>query len=85
MLDDVKENKKQDNVNHPSHYLGKVEVIDYIEDKLSVEQFEGYLVGNVIKYLSRYQKKNGLEDLKKGRWYLNKLIDVKEKYDSQKG
>lgn len=65
-------------VNHPSHYLGNVEVIDYIEDKLTFEQFEGYLVGNVIKYLSRYQKKNGLEDLKKGRWYLNKLIEVKE-------
>lgn len=65
-------------VNHPSHYLGNVEVIDYIEDKLSFDQFEGYLVGNVIKYLSRYQKKNGLEDLKKGRWYLNKLIEVKE-------
>lgn len=69
---------KADNVNHPNHYLGKVEVIDYIEDKLSFEQFEGYLAGNVIKYLSRYQKKNGLEDLKKGRWYLNKLIEVKE-------
>ena len=46
-----------DNVNHPSHYLGKVEVIDYIEDKLTDEQFEGYLVGNVLKYISRYRKK----------------------------
>ena len=42
---------KVDNVNHPNHYLGKVEVIDYIEDKLSSEQFEGYLAGNVIKYM----------------------------------
>lgn len=72
-------NKNKDNVNHPSHYLGKVEVIDYIEDKLSEDQFEGYLVGNVIKYLSRYQKKNGLEDLEKGRWYLNKLIEIKDR------
>lgn len=68
-----------DNVNHPSHYLGNVEVIDYIEDKLTPDQFEGYLVGNVIKYISRYQKKNGVEDLEKGRWYLNKLIEVKNK------
>lgn len=68
----------EDRVNHPSHYLGKIEVIDYIDDKLSAQQFEGYLLGNVIKYLSRYQKKNGLEDLKKGQWYLNKLIAVKE-------
>lgn len=74
---------KADNVNHPNHYLGKVEVIDYIEDKLSFEQFEGYLVGNIIKYISRYQKKNGLEDLKKGRWYLNKLIEVKEEHEKK--
>lgn len=74
---------KVDNVNHPNHYLGKVEVIDYIEDKLSLEQFEGYLAGNVIKYMSRYQKKNGLEDLKKGRWYLNKLIEVKEENEKK--
>ena len=69
---------KQDNVNHPAHYLGKIEVIDYIEDKLSKDQFEGYLLGNILKYLSRYQKKNGLEDLEKGQWYLNKLIKVKK-------
>ena len=70
--------KGSDNVNHPIHYMGKVEVIDYIEDKLTPEQFEGYLVGNVMKYMSRYQKKNGLEDLKKGSWYLNKLINALE-------
>ena len=70
--------KGSDNVNHPIHYMGKVEVIDYIEDKLTPEQFEGYLVGNVMKYMSRYQKKNGLEDLKKGSWYLNKLINTLE-------
>ena len=70
--------KGSDNVNHPIHYMGKVEVIDYIEDKLTQEQFEGYLVGNVMKYMSRYQKKNGLEDLKKGSWYLNKLINTLE-------
>ena len=70
--------KGSDNVNHPIHYMGKLEVIDYIEDKLTPEQFEGYLVGNVMKYMSRYQKKNGLEDLKKGSWYLNKLINTLE-------
>lgn len=69
--------EKTDNVNHPAHYVGKIEVIDYLEDKLTNEQFEGYLVGNVLKYLSRYKKKNGLEDLKKGQWYLNKLVEFK--------
>ncbi len=36
----------------------------------------GFLAGNVIKYVSRYKKKNGLEDLKKARHYLEKLIEV---------
>ena len=67
----------EDMVNHPSHYMGKIEVIDYIDDKLTYEQFEGYLAGNVIKYISRYQKKNGTEDLCKAQWYLDKLIEVR--------
>ena len=72
------ENKvNMDMVNHPAHYVGKIEVIDYLEDKLTNEQFEGYLVGNILKYISRYRKKNGLEDLKKGQWYLNKLVEFK--------
>lgn len=62
-------------VNHPSHYTqGKYEVIDYIEDKLSKEELQGYCVGNVLKYVSRFKHKNGLEDLKKAEWYLNRLI-----------
>jgi hypothetical protein len=59
-----------DNVNHPKHYTqGKIEVIDFIED-----QKLGYKEGNVIKYLCRYKYKNGVEDLKKCRWYLDRLI-----------
>lgn len=64
-----------DNVNHPNHYTqGKYEVIDYIEDKLNKEELQGYCVGNVLKYVSRFKHKNGLEDLKKAEWYLNRLI-----------
>jgi len=47
--------------------------------KLSPEGLEGFAVGNVIKYISRYRKKNGLEDLRKSRWYLDKLIEMLEK------
>lgn len=69
-----------DNVNHPKHYTtGKIETIEYIEDKLSPEQLEGYFAGNIIKYLSRYKHKNGVEDLKKARWYLDRLIKNLEK------
>ena len=66
-----------DPVDKPSHYADKeIEVIDYIQDTLSDEEFEGYCMGNVIKYVSRYKRKNGLEDLKKARYYLNKVIDL---------
>lgn len=67
-----------DAVNHPSHYTsGKIEVIEYIEDRLTPEQLEGYYVGNILKYLSRYRLKNGAEDLKKAQ--LDRLISIKEK------
>lgn len=69
---------KKDVVNHPDHYTsGGIEVIDYMKAKLTQDQFEGYLLGNIIKYTSRYQHKNGVEDLKKAQWYINKLIAEK--------
>ena len=59
----------KDNIN-PSHYKqGNIEVIDFILD-----QKFSYMEGNVVKYLSRYKFKNGLEDLKKARWYIDKII-----------
>lgn len=72
-----------DNVNHPSHYTdGKVEVIDYIKDKLTPDQFLGYCIGNTIKYISRFQKKgNPTEDLEKARVYLGWAIATQEEMD----
>lgn len=68
-----------DVVNHPPHYTtGAVECIDAIESSMSLEAFKGYLKGNCIKYLYRYENKNGVEDLKKCSWYLNRLISVIE-------
>ncbi len=68
-----------DKVNHPTHYTStKIETIDIIQDKLTAEAFEGFCIGNVLKYLTRYRQKNGLEDLQKARWYLDKIIRVKE-------
>lgn len=60
-----------DPVNHPSHYTeGEIECIDAIESALGVEGFRGYCIGNAIKYLWRYNKKHGLEDLEKSEWYV---------------
>jgi hypothetical protein len=71
--------KKKDVVNHPDHYTsGGIEVIDYMKAKMSEEQFEGYLLGNIIKYTSRYQQKNGVEDLLKAEWYIKKLVAEKK-------
>lgn len=65
-----------DMVNHPAHYkVAGMEVIDILESTLSSDEFYGYCLGNVYKYLFRHGKKNGLEDLKKAQWYLNKLVD----------
>ncbi len=68
--------KEQDAVNHPAHYTnGGIETIDYMKAKMSQEKFNGYLQGNIFKYVSRYENKNGLEDLQKAQWYLEKLIE----------
>lgn len=71
---------ERDNVNNPAHYgQGNIECIDYILDFLTDEEVIGYLRGNMAKYLHRWRYKNGIEDLKKARWYLNKLIEYEEK------
>lgn len=65
---------EHDAVNHPSHYTaGGIECIDCIKAALG-ENFIGFLMGNVIKYSYRYRHKNGIEDLKKARWYLDRAI-----------
>ena len=71
-----------DMVNHPSHYTqGGIECIDCIKSatvgKVGIEAF---CVGNAIKYLFRYEEKNGIEDVKKARWYIDRLIkELEEK------
>lgn len=69
-----------DNVNKPQHYCyGKYECIDVLQDILKdVSGVEAFCIGNAIKYLWRYKHKNGEEDLKKARWYLDKAIQLNE-------
>ena len=66
-----------DMVNHPSHYKAKngMEVIDVIEAfTANLKGYEAVYTGKVIKYICRWKEKNGLEDLRKAQWYLNRLI-----------
>lgn len=66
--------QNHDAVNHPSHYTaGGIECIDCIKAALG-ENYIGFLIGNVIKYVYRYKDKNGSEDLKKAAVYLEWAI-----------
>ena len=67
-----------DNVNKPPHYnQSGIECIDAIQAATG-DGYEYYLQGNILKSLWRYRYKNGIEDLKKAQWYLNKLIEVND-------
>ena len=77
---------KKETVNHPNHYqsVNGLEVIDvmepFTEDLKGIEAVD---TAQIIKYICRWKKKNGLEDLKKAEWYLNHLIDFVE--EKEKG
>lgn len=67
----------KDMVNHPPHYNSEtgLEVIDVIEAfTFDLKGIEATDTGNIIKYICRWNQKNGVEDLKKAQWYLNHLI-----------
>ena len=66
---------KIDNVNKPQHYRqGGLETIQILKAKMTKEQFKGFLIGNILKYVTRAPYKNGIEDYEKARYYLNALI-----------
>jgi hypothetical protein len=67
---------RHDPVDSPSHYTsGKIECIDAIESAVEgLPGAEAFLVGQVLKYVWRFDKKNGVEDLRKAQWYLDRLI-----------
>jgi hypothetical protein len=74
------ESAEFDVVQKPAHYnSGKYEVIDVIEDSLRdiPNGFEAYCIGNVQKYIARYRHKNGVEDLRKAAWYINRATESK--------
>ena len=63
-------------VKNQQHYTAQtVQAIEYMEITMTPEQYEGYLLGNVIKYTSRYRAKNGLDDLRKAKVYMGWLVE----------
>ena len=69
-----------DVVNHPSHYeSGKFECIEVMEETQGKEAVMDFCLCNAFKYLYRHNRKNGLEDIKKAKWYVDKYIELAEK------
>lgn len=75
------EKNPYDDINHPKRYIkGGMECIDAIEAAVSnLPGVEGFLVGQIIKYVWRYREKDSLSSLQKAQWYLNRLIKLVEK------
>lgn len=70
-------NMNFDVINTPSHYhKGGIDVIAFSELQFEKEELKGFYRINVLKYVTRYDRKNGIEDLKKAEFYLNKLIGL---------
>lgn len=71
-----------DNIKSPNHYKLdglNCETIDVVKARLGKEGFKAFCIGNILKYVLRAEKKNGLEDYKKSRQYLDWLIEGEEK------
>ena len=66
-----------DNVNHPVHYKSiKYECIDVMMETQGIEAVKNFCICNAFKYIYRHKNKNGIEDIKKTIWYLNKYIEL---------
>ena len=75
---------EHDNVKNPLHYsYGGMQLKDVWKLCMSFEALCGLFKGNIMKYLWRYEHKNGVEDLKKARQYLDWLIEVVENENSK--
>jgi hypothetical protein len=72
--------KTEDVINHPSHYhQNGIDVIGFSELQFNQDELKGFFRINVLKYVTRYDRKNNVEDLKKSRFYLDKLIEMEER------
>ena len=73
-----------DPVAHPAHYCtGKYECIEVMTEVFGVEAVQEFCRCNAFKYLYRSDRKNGIEDIRKAQWYLNKYIELEESKNDQ--
>lgn len=77
---------ENDNVNHPSHYTngeGGIECIDAMISAYGKEAVMCFCKCNAFKYQWRFDKKNGVEDIKKAQWYQNKYIELENEINNR--
>lgn len=68
----------------PDYYhKGGLDVIGFMEMKVSVEEMRGFFRGNVLKYVTRFDKKGGVKDLEKAHYYLERLIELESVENGQ--
>ncbi len=67
----------EDIVNHPSHYeTGKFECFDVMREAFGDEAVKNFCICNAFKYLYRHQRKNGIEDIRKAKWYIDHFLGI---------
>ena len=73
----------QDIVNHPSHYeSGKFECIEVMIETQGAEAVKDFCICNAFKYLYRHRRKNGVEDIAKAKWYLDKYLEIEKEHNN---
>lgn len=75
---EIDDTPESDSVNHPSHYEtgAGFECIDVLLETQGTEAVKGFCLCNAMKYLYRHTRKNGVEDIRKAKWYLDKYLEL---------
>lgn len=68
-----------DKIQPDYYHKGGIDVIGFMETKVSKDEMRGFFRGNVLKYVTRFHEKNGVDDLNKAKYYLERLIELEEK------
>ena len=76
---DLLKSSTEDMVNHPPHYnTGKFESIDVMMETQGVEAVQDFCMCNAFKYIYRHKFKNGIEDIRKAKWYIDKYLELED-------
>lgn len=72
-------NKLAESYIQPDYYhKGGIDVIGFMETKVNKDEMRGFFRGNALKYVTRFHEKNGVDDLRKAKYYLDRLIELEE-------